>query len=704
MIQQVQVFYFQNYQWKLAAFSIILILLFVGCAAEDEESSSSSSSFNIGGTVTGLSGVLIIQNNSGDDTVIEQTGADDISFTFQDRVSSGSTYSVSVKLQPNTQTCTVSDASGTASQNISNITIACTGASYNVSGTVSGLAGSVVLQNNGADDLTVVNGSFSFTNKINKGSAYNVTVKTQPSPFTCSAANNRGLASDNMSSVSIVCAVRSYFLSGTASGLGSTTLGLQFDNETKTISDNGSFSFSTPVAKGGGYSIYIPSQPDNRTCSVTNGTRSNVTQDYTDLKAVCWEYIDNVTSGGINDNVSQNGSSPQLVEFDSTLYNAWEEPSSSDNKSRIRVAKYDDNSSSWSFVDSSGINFKSFNSSANSEDATHPFLFVEDKTTPSLFMTWIEELAGTSYVTVAKYINSSWNYVAFINKNNHALSSPHGVYHSFDSSPYVTWSELDNVSVSQIRVAKATGSLWDGNGITGINDNTSRHATQPRLASSGSNLFAIWSENGSDNVTGQIRVKVSIESSTSWISVDNGTLADNSTFSGLNKNSSYNAEAPELTVFNSKLYAVWQESNSNNVTQIRVAVFNGNITSPSWSFVDNGDSTKGMNMIIDNDGNENATAPRMTVFDSSLYVTWAQERGLSKQIRLAKYNGDDSSPEWVAVDRYDDLGISRFGLNYNTLKVAATPVMAVSGSKLYAAWSETNSSGINQIRVVKNPF
>ena len=434
--------YFQNYHWKLAACSIISILLFVGCAAENEDSSSSSSSsFNISGTVTGLSGVLIIQNNSGDDTVVEQTESEDVSFTFKTNISSGSTYSVSVKLQPNSQTCTVSDASGTTSQNISNITIACTSSSYNVSGTVSGLTGSVVLQNNGADDLTVSNGSFSFTNKINKGSAYNVTVKTQPSPFTCSAASNRGLASDNMSSVSIVCAVRAYFLSGTASGLGSTTLGLQFDNETKTLSDNDSFSFSTPVAEGGGYSIYIPSQPDNRTCYVANGTRSNVTQDYTDLKAVCWEYIDNVTSGGINDNVSQNGSNPQLVEFDSTLYSAWVEPSSSDNKTRIRVAKYNDNSSSWSFVDSSGINFKSFNSSATSQDASQPVLFVEDKTTPSLLMAWIEELAGTSYVTIARYINSSWNYVAFINKNNNALSSPHGVYHSFDSSPYVTWSE-----------------------------------------------------------------------------------------------------------------------------------------------------------------------------------------------------------------------------------------------------------------------
>ena len=690
-------FDFRYYHWKLATCSIISILLFVGCAAEDEDSSSSSTSFSIGGTVTGLSGVLIIQNNSGDDTVVEKTGSGDVSFTFKTRISSGSAYSVSVKLQPNTQTCTVSNASGTTSQNISNITIACTNSSYNVSGTVSGLTGSVVLQNNGAEDLTVFNGSFSFTNKINKGSAYNVTVKTQPSPFTCSAASNRGLASDNMSSVSIVCAVQAYFLSGTASGLGSTTLGLQFDNETKSLSDNGSFSFSTPVAEGGGYSIYIPSQPDNRTCSVTNGTRSNVTQDYTDLKAVCWEYIDNVTSGGINDNVSQNGSSPQLIEFDSTLFSAWVEPSSSDNKTRIRVAKYNDNSSSWIFVDSSGINYRSFNSSATSQDASQPVLFVEDKTTPSLYMAWVEELAGTSNVTVAKYINSSWNYVTFINKNNQALTSPHGAYHSYDSSPYVTWSELDNASVSQIRVSKATGAFWDGNGITGINDNTSRHATQPRLASLSSYLYAIWTEIG-DNATGQIRVKVSSASSTSW------TAVDNSTTSGINRNSSYNAEAPELTVFNSKLYAAWQESNSNNVAQIRVAVFNGNLTSPSWSFVGGGDNTKGLNLIVDPDGNENASVPRMTVFNSSLHLTWLQEHGLSKQMRLAKYNGNDSSPEWTLVDRYDELGISRFGLNSNILKVAATPVMAASSSKLYAAWSEPNSSGITQIRVVKNPF
>ncbi|MCS5580052.1 MAG: hypothetical protein NZ837_05880, partial [Gammaproteobacteria bacterium] len=437
------------------------------------------------------------------------------------------------------------------------------------------------------------------------------------------------------------------------------------------------------------YSAWVePSSSDNK-------TRIRVAK-YNDNSS-SWSFIDNVTSGGINDNVSQNGSSPQLVEFDSNLYSAWVEPSSSDNKTRIRVAKYNDNSSSWSFVDSSGINYKSFNPSSTSQDASQPVLFVEDKTNPSLYMAWIEELAGTSNVTVAKYINNTWNYVTLFNKNNQALTSLYGAYHSYDSSPYVTWSELDNVSVSQIRVSKATGAFWDGNGITGINDNTTRHATQPRLASLSSYLYAIWTEIG-ENAIGQIRVKVSSASSTSWTSVESSTA------SGINKSSSYNAEAPELTVFSSKLYAAWQESNSNNVTQIRVAVFNGNITSPSWSFVDNGDSTKGLNLIVDSDGNENASVPRMTVFNSSLHLTWLQEHGLSKQMRLAKYNGNDSSPEWTLVDRYDEFGVSRFGLNNNILKVAATPVMAASSSKLYAAWSEPNSSGITQIRVVKNPF
>ncbi|HUN55665.1 MAG TPA: beta-propeller fold lactonase family protein [Smithella sp.] len=70
------------------------------------------------------------------------------------------------------------------------------GYSYTISGTVSGMAGSgLVLQDNGGDDQTVtVDGPFSFQTALSDGSAYSVTVKTQPTnpAQTCVVSNGTG--------------------------------------------------------------------------------------------------------------------------------------------------------------------------------------------------------------------------------------------------------------------------------------------------------------------------------------------------------------------------------------------------------------------------------------------------------------------------------------------------------------------------------
>ena len=61
-----------------------------------------------------------------------------------------------------------------------------TGPTYSVGGSVSGLSGTVVLQDNGGDDLSVsANGPFTFATKLASGAAYAVTVKTNPSGQTC---------------------------------------------------------------------------------------------------------------------------------------------------------------------------------------------------------------------------------------------------------------------------------------------------------------------------------------------------------------------------------------------------------------------------------------------------------------------------------------------------------------------------------------
>lgn len=67
------------------------------------------------------------------------------------------------------------------------------GLTYTVGGTISGLSGTVVLQNNGTDNLSLsANGPFTFRNPINYATGYDVSVLTQPAGQTCMATNAVG--------------------------------------------------------------------------------------------------------------------------------------------------------------------------------------------------------------------------------------------------------------------------------------------------------------------------------------------------------------------------------------------------------------------------------------------------------------------------------------------------------------------------------
>ena len=106
-----------------------------------------------------------------------------ISWTSQPgTVASGATFAVSVLAQPTgpSQTCTVSGASGTVGAGaITSVTVDCTTDRFTIGGTISGLAGTVVLQDNGGDNLTVTtNGTFAFSTPVASGAAYAVTVLT----------------------------------------------------------------------------------------------------------------------------------------------------------------------------------------------------------------------------------------------------------------------------------------------------------------------------------------------------------------------------------------------------------------------------------------------------------------------------------------------------------------------------------------------
>ncbi len=84
-----------------------------------------TSSFAVGGTVSGLTGLgLVLQNSAGNDLAVAANG----SFTFATPVASSGAYAVTVKTQPVSprQTCVVGSGSGTvAAAAVTNVTVTC---------------------------------------------------------------------------------------------------------------------------------------------------------------------------------------------------------------------------------------------------------------------------------------------------------------------------------------------------------------------------------------------------------------------------------------------------------------------------------------------------------------------------------------------------------------------------------------------------
>jgi hypothetical protein len=77
--------------------------------------------YSIGGSVAGLSGTVVLQNNGGDNLPLSSNG----SFTFDVSLQPGATYDVTIVTQPTNQVCSVSDGSGTASAAVTSVVVAC---------------------------------------------------------------------------------------------------------------------------------------------------------------------------------------------------------------------------------------------------------------------------------------------------------------------------------------------------------------------------------------------------------------------------------------------------------------------------------------------------------------------------------------------------------------------------------------------------
>jgi hypothetical protein len=244
--------------------------------------------FTIGGSISGLAGTglrLQLNNERPIDIPAGATG-----FGFPSLLASGTPYQVRDVHDPSNpaQECRVREDTQSGivgNANVTNVVVTCTTLSFSIGGSVAGLRGSgLVLQKNKSDDLAIASdGRFTFQTKQASGTNYAVTVRTQPVNLSqeCTIGNANGkVGSGDIVDVAVTCAVNTFAVGGSVTGLLGSGLVLSNNNgDDLPVPANGSFTFSTKVASGGGYNVSVRTQPTNPTQACTVGSPSGTVAD-----------------------------------------------------------------------------------------------------------------------------------------------------------------------------------------------------------------------------------------------------------------------------------------------------------------------------------------------------------------------------------------------------------------------------------------
>lgn len=275
---------------RIGRLGFVGVVALVAACGSDEE-------FRVGGTVSGLKGQgLTLQNNGGDTLAVQADGP----FTFATPLNDKAAYAVTVASQPThpNQTCTVQNGGGTVSgAAVTGVSVKCATSTFAVGGTLSGATGSVVIQlNENVGDLFTANGPFTFSTRLEDGSAYTVKVAAVSGDQECTVANGSGTVQGaDVTSVQVTCAVKTYSIGGTVNGLNGGTLELRLGSgETLPVTAAGPFTFQTKLTKGTAYAVSIATQPQGQRCAVSKGS-GTVTGNVQDISVQCTPFFDVTT-------------------------------------------------------------------------------------------------------------------------------------------------------------------------------------------------------------------------------------------------------------------------------------------------------------------------------------------------------------------------------------------------------------------------
>lgn len=166
---------------------------------------------------------------------------------------------------------------------------------HHVGGTVIGLLGeglALSLDGSGETLPIAADGRFAFAAMLAPGTAYSVTVATQPQApaQTCVVVNGSGtMGTADVENVVVNCgAAVSYAIGGTVSGLAGGDLVLQLNGGGDlAVSADGAYAFAPRLVDGASYVVTVKTQPPGQLCTLDHASGTVQGTDVVDVDASC---------------------------------------------------------------------------------------------------------------------------------------------------------------------------------------------------------------------------------------------------------------------------------------------------------------------------------------------------------------------------------------------------------------------------------
>jgi len=484
-----------------------------------------------------------------------------------------------------------------------------TARAYTVGGTVTGLSGTLVLQNNGGDDLTITSdGPFVFSTPLADGSAYSVTILTSPVLQNCTVTNGSGTISGaDVTGVSVSCVDKTWTHPASLS-----------DN----ISPDGQHAYAPQVAMDdNGNAVIVWRQSDGSNYQIFKSEYRSGT--WTHPASLC----DNISPDG------QNARYPQVaMDANGNAVIVW----SQYDGSNYQIFKSEYRSGTWTHPASLTDNI-----SPDGQNADYPQVAMDDN--GNAVIVW-RQFDGSNYqIFKSEYRSGTWTHPASLSDN----ISPDGQHASNpqvamddNGNAVIVWTQFDGNNY-QIFKSEYRSGTWTH--PASLSDNISpdgQHASSPQVAmDDNGNAIIVWSQydgNGIDQI-----FKSEYRSGT-W--THPASLSDNISPDG------QHAYYPQVAMDdNGNAVIVWRQSDGSNTQIFKSEYRSGTWTHPI-SLSDN----------ISPDG-QDASNPQVATDDNgNAVIVWTQYDGSNWQVFKSEYRSgtwthpaslaDNISPDGSASD------------------------------------------------------